>query len=351
MIRCYFLGHGYIYDEDLDKKLSAELEKMVQLDEKIELWFYEPDSFSYEGLCLLLSIWLRTKYPHKSIKIARFFLSDVRGTLGKETIEYDNSVDYHFPRALVDKNLYLPYDGWLAGLCDYLFFYNYPDLDQTIADSLHYIKKGTTIIHLASEKTEALIQETKTLLNEQEQHILKLLKEGKTPVSVAQTLSMPRNAIRLKIKDANRNLQQLVKKAASTERQYPKGVCALMGLGNPLANSPQLTLFGYMLDYLIRHGVSEFWLDEDSLRTSYGVILIRAVDYKKQTTYAREEFTLKIFPSTLQGYKEAIKQSKWVLTDYTHSQAETIKTLCSEDGRTLLVDIGSDRRKIEKTSF
>ena len=58
-----------------------------------------------------------------------------------------------------------------------------------------------------------------------------------------------------------------------------------------------------------------------------------------------------IFPNTLQGYKEAIQKSQWVLTDYTHEQAETIKTLCIEDGRTLLVDIGSDRRKIEKMSF
>ena len=42
MIRCCFSGEFSVYDADLDKKIAAELEKMVQLDDEIEFWFLSP---------------------------------------------------------------------------------------------------------------------------------------------------------------------------------------------------------------------------------------------------------------------------------------------------------------------
>lgn len=352
MIKCYFIGHKDIYDEGLAKKLAIELEKLVQLDDALECWFYAYTGEGYFRLCIALAIWLRTKYPHKQITIIKAF--DARDGLAPNR-DYSFETDGDFPRCIADKNVYVPLvdrcrdksfmyyinrvDHWLVKQCDYLFMYCYPDAERKIYNQSFYTKEGATVIRLDFEQTQDLIQEARLkVLSDRDRSILRMLEEkGMTHEEIAQAVGLSIKRIAAISGESGHKLRQALAICA------PKpSTCAVLALTPSPATDDALILFACMVDYLIKNGVTTFYLDEATSLAAYEKVLDETI-----SNYA-EKTNILVKRCTTPDYAVVIQKSQWVLADYAHEQAETIKALCQKDGQTLLIDWGRDKRWIER---
>ena len=352
MMKCYFIGHKDIYDEGLAKKLAIELEKLVQLDDALECWFYTYTGEGYFRLCTALAIWLRTKYPHKQITIIKAF--DARDGLAPNR-EYSFEIDGDFPRCMADKNVYVPLvdrchdksfmyyinrvDHWLIKQCDYLFVYCYPEAERKIYNQSLCTKEGATVIRLDFAQTQDLIQEERLrVLSDRDRSILRMLEEKRlTHEEIAQAVGLSKKRVAAISGESGDKLRQALAICA------PKpSTCAVLALTNLPVIADALVLFACMVDYLIKSGVTTFYLDDAIGMAAYEKVLDEAI-----SNHAGKADIL-VKRCTTPDYAAIIQESQWVLADFAHEQAETIKALCQEDGQTLLIDLGRDKRRIER---
>ena len=67
MVKCTFLGHQAVFEQDLSEKLDAAIAKIVKKSDETEFLFFEKGAFC--NRCLAAVLKAQRRYPQKQIRI------------------------------------------------------------------------------------------------------------------------------------------------------------------------------------------------------------------------------------------------------------------------------------------
>lgn len=393
MKKCYFIGTSEIFDAVLIDTLKEKCEKIIDVEDLVEFWFFHGENFSYTGSCLCLATWLRTKYPEKVI-IVRVF-DPVKDDEASEW--YREAYNTKFPRCLPDRNVFAPVmdegvakiemafvqqankiERWILRQMDVVFAYYYANLEDSIIAQIEFAQKSSNaeIIHISFEETEKFIQEkAETMFDERTTTILAMLKDNVPQKEIGKAVGVTTSRIGQIAHKAARDIRHELLRRGVRRNKDKDRKCGLCGLGND-ANALQLVVFESLLVYISEtYQIKEFWIDEKSCNTPYGAVLAKwcaqRINYgpsAKVVVRVNEEepdawnncireYVPPYFSVVNLGIDtdecsaicaDTIRQCDCVITDFNSPDAAYVLEICAKSDSKYLFDIPKTKYEIDQ---
>ena len=376
MIRCCFIGSSTIYDPGLARAILNELEKLLLLDEPIEIWLlgvHRP----FLKICLDSVLLFKSKYPQKNITIVRIYALKKNNTIDL----CDIADDKEFPQCIVDKVVFIHHmdrpvisenysiqwinkiERWVIKQCNYIFAYYYPTLYDSINHQVHFARRqsGKTIILICFDNTSQFIQKQIEQLNGQPQQIFHLLNQGKNKFEIAKVVGISRSTVDTIVSKVSINIKVNLDKELIMRNKMENTICGIVCL-NDNPSALQLVLFESLLFYLSTvKQIKEIWIDEKSCYTPYGDILASYIRYHPMsimikaitpiksckedkgrntiTKYILPLYLSKVIGSETETYDKIIQKCDSFIIDSTCIEGRAIRELCALKGSVFAFDV------------
>lgn len=281
MVKCTFLGHQAVFEQDLSEKLDAAIAKIVKKSDETEFLFFEKGAFC--NRCLAAVLKAQRRYPQKQIRIT---LVQKYGSDPKQNPIPMCMVDTviqapEFPQPKREKDFTLNYRRtmrWVLDQCSYLISYMYSQIQD---DATHFYQiaeqKKLTILDVTSPETSAYFEEELSHRSEREQAVIKGRQAGWPWSRIGAEIGVSARMVETNARNAGRALTRY---AANRLREQPKAniSCAIFTLGDV---TPEKTaMFRQVVSFLItRYHVMEFKITAECSYYEYMDVLRQEVAY------------------------------------------------------------------------
>lgn len=271
---CSFIGHEQVYDTDLEYRLQAVVEQIIERHEAVEFLIYPRGKFYY--LCMLAALRARTCFPQK-VTITLVLLENNAKNMKVPSFVPDKVVilqfspskknDFTRPRKKLLK--------WSIQKSTHLISYNYDKLH----DAEIYIPKGQAapnIISLASPETEEAILETTPLMTRREQIVFQSMSEGYSLTEAGKMLGISRERARQLLQHGCRTIREHLSlrcnRELAAEQKQGEHTCGLFILGEATYNS--LSRFKRIFDFLTSaYGTKYIHVEQSYIHSSFIFVL------------------------------------------------------------------------------
>ncbi len=152
MLSCTFIGHRQVLQGDVEKRLLAKLEELMEMDEAFE--FYMGRNGEFDDICRRAGGRIKERHPEK--RIIRVLVEPyMKQSLNADKILVNRSydeiivpeelIDVHYKRAITARNF------WMIDMCQYLIAYVHRDFGGAWTAMQYAKERGLTICNLAEE--------------------------------------------------------------------------------------------------------------------------------------------------------------------------------------------------------
>ena len=282
MAVCSFLGHWDIYDADIENRLQAAVDKVVNRNESVEFWLYPHGEFF--NYCLLAVLRARTRCPRRvRIRLVvneRQYTDIMEQKPGSIPACMADSITMFHMEYPSQRDWAIPYKGFLRFVVeksDYVISYLYQKLYDPENHVFSFAEKraDTEIISVVSAETEQIIVEDEGLMSEQEQVVFQKIGDGCSLKEAGGLLGVGRERTRQILRHGcgkiKKDLERRRRRACAAlgGLEY---VCGIFGLGKE--NYQAMKGFKCVMDFLkSRYQVKRIYIDGRYAESGFMMIL------------------------------------------------------------------------------
>lgn len=282
MVKCTFLGHKAVFEEDLSDKLDAAIAKVVRKNDEAEFLFF--DSGSFYNLCLAAVLKAQRRYPKKQIRV--ILVREPKDNLSLSPI----------PMCLIDVVLQAPkfpqpkneHDftlnhrqtiRWTLDQCEYLISYVYPLADKDEAPYYRYAKsKKLTILDVTEPSTMLYMSECLKARSSRDQTIVNGRIDGRTLKDIGKEVGISSSMVQQDFGAISKSLICSASDRLKRQTENKTIACGVFSMG--LMNPQKMAMFRQVVSFLItRYRVREFKVTAEASYSNYMGILEREIEY------------------------------------------------------------------------
>lgn len=272
MAVCSFIGHGDVYDADMELRLQAAIEQVLSENEAVEFLLYSVLNEEFFNYCLMAALRIRSQHPGKvTITLAQFESHERR----IPSCMIDRVISPKLPEQKSKDNA-LTYKHklrWIIQNSSHLICCIYDKLYDSNMQALKAAGKRLKIIDISNPETEqAIMESSAVLMSEKEQIIFHAINDGSTLIEAGKLIGVSRERAKQILQQGCRTIGKGLKarclalKKASKCRQ--ERTCGLFALGKPTYET--MLHFKFIIDFLISSfGVKDFYVEQSYVHSGF----------------------------------------------------------------------------------
>lgn len=278
MAVCSFLSHESIYDADIEDRLQAAADQVVNENESVEFLLNNKGRIFYD--CLLAALRAKARRP-QAVTITITY-HGYRTTDGEDTIlsqiadkilTFNPEIKQNNSNDLFQTEMW----QWIIHQSTHLITCLYDKLCEPENQVLDYAKArdesgALTIINIASPETEQVIVDSIQLLSNQEQTVLHNVIEGNTLKEAGKMLGIrlgqTRQILEHGCRKIKRQLYQRCLRIQDAEQEKRRRICGIFAMGN--ATYESLVQFDKIIQFLSSlYQVKHFYVEHTLAHSCY----------------------------------------------------------------------------------
>ena len=295
MAVCSFLGHRHIYGHDVQLRLQAAVNHLVEENDSVEFLLYLWKSTEpFYALCLLAALRAKQCAPQK-----------VTLTLVADRLELEQRLADKWTHPLffiADRLLPLSVSKdrnplkvlkrtvqWMVKQSTHVINGFYEDLfdrDDFVLNSAR--NAGVQIINVTAPELEQVILASSEQLPERQRLVFQMRKSGYTQKEIAMHLNLTVSRVQQIEAAVTKNLQKQLDSISSCIPKIPQklSVCSIFALGD--ANYKNLCVFSNCIRFLMtRYQIDQFCLEAETVHSGFMFALQQSIPlYHKIPTRA-----------------------------------------------------------------
>lgn len=284
MAVCSFIGHGDVYDADMESRLQSAIEQVLSENEPVEFLMYSVLNEEFFNYCLMAALRTRSKYPEKiTITLAQFEIHERR----IPSCMLDRMISPELPeRKSKDNTIANKHKlQWIIQNSSHLITCIYDKL----YDSNMQIVKVTTgkrpkIIDISNPETDlAIMESSSALMSEKEQIIFHAMNKGCTLIEAGKLIGVRRERAKQILQQGCRTIGKNLKMHCLTIKKASKSMqertCGLFALGKPTYEA--MLNFKFIIDFLISSfGIKSFHIEQSYAHSGF-MFALTASSYRE----------------------------------------------------------------------
>lgn len=295
MAVCSFLGHRHIYGHDVQLRLQAAVNHLVEENDSVEFLLYLWKSTEpFYALCLLAALRAKQCAPQK-----------VTLTLVADRLELEQRLADKWTHPLffiADRLLPLSVSKdrnplkvlkrtvqWMVKQSTHVINGFYEDLFDRDDFVLNFARNaGVQIINVTAPELEQVILASSEQLPERQRFVFQMRKSGYTQKEIAMHLNLTVSRVQQIEAAVTKNLQKQLDSISSCIPKIPQklSVCSIFALGD--ANYKNLCVFSNCIRFLMtRYQIDQFCLEAETVHSGFMFALQQSIPlYHKIPTRA-----------------------------------------------------------------